>query len=149
VIISNSFAPIRISGVEGELRVSGRNGSVEVEHAASDVNVETSFNNVSIRAAKGSVAVANRNGDVLIRLLQPPPKAVSASTEFSNVTVELPGGSSFNVEARTRFGQIRSGFDGLTATSNERERSLNGRVGQGGPNIKLDTRNGDITLRRF
>jgi len=147
--ISNQFAYVRATNVQRELRIHVRNGTVEVEHAEGDVNVESSFNNVSIRDAKGAVSVTNRNGDVSVRLDQPPTRDISLSTEFSSVELELPASSSFSLDGRTRFGQIHSSFDGLNVNSQNAERTITGRVGQGGPNIKLDTRNGDIRLGRY
>jgi hypothetical protein len=147
--VANQFAYVRATNVARDLRVHVRNGTVEIDHAGSDVNVESSFNNVSIRDAKGAVSVTNRNGDVSVRLAEAPTKDISLSTEFSSVELDLPASSSFNMDARTRFGQIHSSFDGLNTNSQNAERTITGHVGQGGPNIKLDTRNGDIRLGRY
>jgi hypothetical protein len=150
--ISNAYSPINVSNVQGELRIRGRNNSVEVEHAGSDVTVQTSYNNVTIRDAKGAVSVDNRNGDVLVAFAQPPTKDVSVSTQYSGVSIEMPANSSFSLDGRTRFGQIRSDFEGLSETFAERnpdrERGITGRVGQGGPTIKVETRNGDIRIEK-
>ena len=146
--IATSYASINVSNVQGAVRTTGRNNSVEVEHASGDVSVETSYQSVSIRDAKGAITVNSRNGDVLVSLPQAPKQDISVSTAYSSVTLELPAASAFSIDARTRFGQIHSGFAELSVGGSDPQRSVNGRVGQGGPNIKIDTRNGDIHLDR-
>jgi len=43
---------------------------------------------------------------------------------------------------------VGSEFEGLNVRSDERERTINGRAGTGGPIIKIDTRNGNVRLER-
>jgi hypothetical protein len=64
------------------------------------------------------------------------------------VTLELPSSSAFIVNARTQFGDVDSEFESLHVDRNNRERILNGEVRQGGPRLTINTRNGDIRLRK-
>jgi DUF4097 and DUF4098 domain-containing protein YvlB len=146
--ISNAFGSTVAKDIGGGLEIDTRNGSVEVEHVSGDVNVGSSYNQVRIRDPRGAVMINNRNGDVTVTFMQPPSKDVSISTEYSRVVLQVPSSSSFTVAARTRYGTIHSHFDELnpTANGNRNEQTLNGRVGQGGPTISLETRNGDIDL---
>jgi DUF4097 and DUF4098 domain-containing protein YvlB len=146
--VSNAYGSTVAKDIGGGLEIDTRNGSVEVEHVSGDVNVGSSYNDVRIRDPRGAVMVNNRNGEVAVTFMQPPAKDVSISTEYSKVVLELPSSSSFTVAARTRYGTIHSHFDELNPTANgsRNEHTLNGRVGQGGPAISLETRNGDIDL---
>jgi len=69
--------------------------------------------------------------------------------EFGDMRINLPSNSSFSVEARTAFGNVRSEFGSLSSgESSNQERSVTGRVGEGGPRIHLETRFGDIRLQK-
>lgn len=146
--VSNSYAPINIENIQGELRITGRNNSVEVEHVEGGVDSESSYQNVSIRDVRGAITVKTRNGDVLLGFVKPPQKDVRVSAQYSDVTIELPSGASFNIDARTQHGSIDSEFDGASTNTSNRERSIRGRIGTGGPEINIETRNGDIRLEK-
>jgi DUF4097 and DUF4098 domain-containing protein YvlB len=146
--ISNSYAPISVENVQGDLTITGRNNSVDVEHVGGNLKADNSYQNVNIRDAKGAVTVNSHNGDLVVSFVKPPDKNISISTRYGNVTLEFPSNSSFTIDAQTEFGQIDSEFAGLGSSRSNRERSLTGRVGQGGPQIKISARNGDIHLER-
>jgi len=146
--ISNSFAPITVQDVQGDVTITGRNNSVDVQHIAGDLRADSSYQNVNIRDAEGSVAVNSRNGDLLVSFVRPPQKNIQISSRYGNVTLELPSNSSFTIDARTVFGEIDSEFEGLNTNRTNRERSLTGRFGQGGTQITISARNGDIHVGR-
>jgi len=146
--IANSYAPISVENVQGDLTISGRNNSVDVQHVDGDVRADSSYQNVNIRDAKGAVTVNSRNGDLLVSLVRPPQKDISISSRYGTITLELPANSAFNIDAHTEFGQVDAEFEGLSIDRSRRERSARGRIGQGGPQITISARNGDIHLSR-
>src|SRR5207244_8680216 len=81
-------------------------------------------------------------------LVRPPQKDFSISSRYGTITLELPANSAFNIDAHTEFGQVDSEFEGLSIDRSRRERSARGRIGQGGPQITISARNGDIHLSR-
>ena len=146
--VSNALGSIKIESIGGDLKVAGRNNSIEIEKVQGSVNAETSFGNVAVRDAKGTIAVKNRNGDVRVTFTDPPQNDISISAQLGNITFELPSTASFRIDGQTAFGSIESEFKGAGITSTSGERSLNGQVGQGGPHLNIDTRNGDIRLEK-
>jgi hypothetical protein len=77
-----------------------------------------------------------------------PEKDLSIDARYSNVTLELPSGSAFNIDARTEYGDVNSDFEGLNINSSRREKNLTGQFGQAGPHFKISTRNGNIRLEK-
>ena len=148
--ITNSYAPISVENVQGQLTISGRNNSVDLEHIEGDIQSDSSYQNVSIKDPRGAVTVTTRNGDVTLSFLRAPQKDVSVNVSYSNVTLEMPSGSAFTIEARAEHGQVDSDFDGLNTniSRSNRERNITGQVGQGGPRISITTRNGSIRLEK-
>ena len=148
VSIVNSFGPIAVANVRGDLKISGRNNSIDLDHIEKDLDVESAFQNVDVRDPRGAVKIKNRNGEITIRLVQKPMKDVSVSSEFGNVSVEIPPDSSFVADARSRFGNIHSDFTELHNISENNSARLDGQVGSGGPTIRVENRNGEIRFRR-
>jgi DUF4097 and DUF4098 domain-containing protein YvlB len=149
VKVSNSFGRIAIRNVQGDAEISGRNNSIELQGIQGDVMADSSFQNVTIRGATGSIDVKGRNGDLLLSFDKPVQRDVQLTTNFGNVTVELPSNSSFRLDAHTQFGRINSDFQGLEKGKSDFARdSAQGQIGEGGPQIKISTFNGNIHLVR-
>ena len=125
-----------------------RNNGLDIEHVEGDVRAETSYQNVNVTGARGAVSLNSRNGDLTLVFERPPEKEVSISSRYGNVRVELPSTSSFSVDAHAEYGQVDTEFEGLDRSASNRDGSLRGRVGQGGPEIRITTRNGDIHIDR-
>ena len=145
-IINNAYAPINVENVQGELTITGRNNSIEVQHVDGDINADSSYQNVNIRDARAGVKVNSRNGDMTLSFEKPPQKDITIQARFGSVNVELPSSSSFVIDARTQYGEIDSEFDGLNHDNSRRERALTGHVGNNGPRITIDLRNGNFHL---
>jgi hypothetical protein len=145
-VINNSYAPVNVESVQGTLTINGRNNSVDVQHVDGDINSDSSYQNVNIRDARAGVRITSRNGDLTLSFERPPQKDVTISSRFGSVTVDLPSSSAFIIDARTEFGEIDSDFDGLNHDNSRRERALTGKVGQGGPKITIELRNGNLHL---
>src|SRR5262249_39004651 len=144
---SNSFGRIAIENVRGDAAISGRNNSIELRGIEGDVNADSSFQNVTIRNATGAIDVRGRNGDLLLSFDSPLQKDVQLTTNFGNVTLEVPSNSSFRLDAHTQFGRINSDFPGLERSGSDFTRdSMQGQIGEGGPQIKIATVNGNIHL---
>lgn len=146
--ISNSYAPISVEDVQGELTVTGRNNGLDLMRIEGDLKAESSYQNVTISDARGAVSINSRNGDLVLSFERPPQKDISISSRYGNVRLELPSTSSFNIDARTEYGSVDTEFEGLDRSTSNRVASLRGRLGSGGPQIAITTRNGDIHLDR-
>jgi DUF4097 and DUF4098 domain-containing protein YvlB len=145
VEITNSFARTEVSGIAGDLTVRGRNNAVEISDIGGDTDVESSFEDIRIYDARGLIRVDNRNGDIELRFPTQPQGNVTVETEFSEVTFELPLTSSFRADLRTRIGEVETDF-ALPITTERPEQWTVGVAGQGGPTLRVRTRNGDIRL---
>ncbi len=148
VRIRNRFSVTAVKSIGGSLDVENRNGSVEVSGVKGNVSISNSYAAISVENVQGALTIDGRNGDLFMSLLSPPQKDIQISSRYGNVTLELPSNSSFSIDAQIEFGEIHSEFQGLKMAASNRERSLNGRVGAGGPQIMIAARNGTIHLGR-
>lgn len=151
--LDNRNGRVSIQDLTGSQTVTNQYGEVEVRGVDGDLEVTNSFGEVNVRDVTGAITVKGRFGDVRLDLPSPPQKDIALSLEFGDVRLRLPSNSSFAVEARTAFGDVRSEFGDLTEDSSNRERgrargSARGQVGEGGPQINVETRFGDIRLQK-
>jgi hypothetical protein len=146
--INNRYGVVSVRGVTGKVQILNGYGSVNLEDINGPLTVETSFQDVNIQNVRGAVDVKNRYGEIELSFDQPPEADITVLGEFSDVTMELPTNAAFNIVGHTRFGDVDSDFDEIQLSRSRGDRSLSGRVGQGGPQLRIETRNGDIRLDR-
>lgn len=134
---------VEVSGVEGTFDIGNVNGRVRL---------------VDI-AGRGSARTVNGRLDVGFR--RPPAGDCDFKTVNGEVLLELPGEPSADFRLKTFNGEIFSDFPvsylpAKPATSTRRDgkyvyksdRSFGVRAGRGGPEIRLDTLNGDILIKK-
>jgi len=144
--ISNAFGSITAKNIQGSFTADSRMTNVDLAHVENNATVDGQFGNVKLEDVKGAVSVENKNGEVELRYLQPPRNNVKVTSKFGRVTVTLPANSSFSIDARTRYASISSDFPEVQPRNEADRNSLNGRVGAGGPEIRIDNQNGDISI---
>jgi DUF4097 and DUF4098 domain-containing protein YvlB len=123
---------IRGNNVTGPLRLEARSRGRDIEFVdftqAADVTLDRG--NIDLRPAKGEMG------------------KIVARTNAGDIDLSLPIGSSFNIAAVTRRGEVQNDFGApLTTESRHDGSSLKGSVGQG-PAISLTTDRGSITVRK-
>ena len=149
VKLDNRNGRVTVQDLAGNQNVTNRYGEVEVQRIEGDVEISNSFGSTTVRDAAGAINVKARYGEARIELQSPPKKDISLSMEFGDMRLGVPSNSSFSLEARTAFGNVHSEFGTLPSPeSSNRERSVVGQVGEGGPKIHLETRFGDIRLQK-
>ena len=146
--IDNSYAPISVENVQGEVTITGRNNSVDLQLIEGDIRADSSYQNVTIKDPRGAETVTSRNGDLLLSFDKAPQKDVSIAARYGNVTLEIPSGAAFNIDAHTQYGDVDSEFEGLSIDRSNRDKSVRGQFGQAGPHLAISTRNGNIRLNK-
>jgi DUF4097 and DUF4098 domain-containing protein YvlB len=95
---------------------------------AGDVRLQDENGSVELRMSKiGSVQLENRKGDVQIY---------------------LPDKAGFQVDARSRGGDVETDFNELKADNREEQATLVGSVGGGGPHLVVTNEHGTIEIRK-
>jgi hypothetical protein len=146
--LDNRFGRITLQGLTGNQSISNRYGEINVRGIDGNVEVSNAFGAITAEDIRGSMTVSNRYGEVRLRFEGPPQNDISVTAQFSDVRLDLPSSSAFSFQARTAFADVESDFEGLTRDRSNREESLGGQVGQGGPQISISSRFGNIRLRK-
>jgi len=115
--------------VAGPMRLMTRSKDIHIEDVTGDLKVENSNGMVEYHAGNklGATEITNSRGDVQLTF---PPKV------------------SFQVEAQARRGDVSSEFEGIATRQERNDHSMEGTVGSGGPQIRVNNTKGDISIRK-
>ncbi len=131
------------------VRFIGRtvNGSVEAHALRSDAAAYTVNGNVRMSTA-GEAQAHTVNGSITAYVGRTSSgKSLKFSTVNGAITLEMPSQVNASIHAKTLHGGISSEFC-VPVTSHLAGGTAAGSLGKGGPDVKLNTVNGNIRLRR-
>ncbi len=136
-------------------------GDVEVRGVEGTFDVDNVNGRVRLTGVAGQGSARTVNGRLDIGFRRPPEGACDFRTVNGEVRLELPGEPAADFRLKTFNGDIFSDFPvtylpAKAATSTRRDgkyvyksdRSFGVRAGRGGPEIRLDTLNGDILIKK-
>lgn len=133
VTLHSGDGSIRAHNMSGYVDVSTGDGSIDVDGRLSALRAHSGDGGVKIRAAAGSDAG----------------EGWEISTGDGAVSLEIPEGFSGELDARTGDGGVDVRNVALSNVIGEiRRNRVRGRLGSGGPPIKVRTGDGSITIRR-
>jgi len=147
---------IRASDVSGELILDTGDGSVTVDGARGRLEVDTGDGGVNVTGRLTSVKLHTGDGSIVYRA--EPGSEMSDNWEITTgdggVTLYLPPGLDADLDAHTGDGSIRNDLDvegsaeeSRGDSTEKRRRTLRGRIGSGGKQIRVRTGDGTIRLR--
>ena len=123
------------------------NGGIEAEGLQADADVTTVNGSIEL-ATTGVASATTVNGSVRVRMGKAGwTGSLDAKTVNGSVTVEMPTPTDLEVVAGTLNGSVSSDFP-LTMQGKMSPQKLRGTIGKGGPQLRLQSVNGDVTLRK-
>jgi DUF4097 and DUF4098 domain-containing protein YvlB len=139
---------LTLSALSGHMEAGS--GNLDIVGAPGNLSVRTRDTEVSVENAGGKVNVDNRNASVNVRFSSAPKDDISITNSSSEISLSLPGSSSFDIDADCRNCEIDSEFQSLSPVkSASGDSHLTAKYGTGrGPRITLKTSYGNIGLRR-
>jgi DUF4097 and DUF4098 domain-containing protein YvlB len=144
-----------------ELRLRSVNGEIKTEQTGGKFDVSAVNGPVSMTAAAGSGSAHTVNGRLTVSFRENPKAAVDFKTVNGAIEAAFLPGLSADLSFKTLNGAVYTDFDtaALTQPAGTAERK-NGkfiykqdrhtgvRVGSGGPELKFETVNGEIRIRK-
>jgi DUF4097 and DUF4098 domain-containing protein YvlB len=127
--------------------VSTVNGGIEIEEVSGDVEASSVNGPVIATGLAGDVELSTVNGAVKATFAELK-RSVSLKSVNGGVTVGLPPETNADVSANTLNGGISSDFSLQVRKHFPVGQNLDGKLGEGGPAIKMSTVNGGIHLDR-
>lgn len=146
--LETTFGSIKAEQIRGDLTALNANGGVEGLGIDGSADVRTRFGGVTLRGVGGAITVDNNNGSVVVEDLSASRCVpITLQTTFAPMKITLPSNGTYNLEAHTSFGKIRSGFP-VTVKGVTGENSLVGTIGKGGCRLELTNQNGSIDIEK-
>lgn len=135
---------VRATGIAGGLYASTGSGDITYEQvAAGNVSAKTGSGNITLKNVKGGVEARTGSGDINAN------GEITAEWQVTsgsgNIDLRLPQGSSFTVDARSSSGSVTVDHPVTMQGAIKRNR-VQGKVGQGGVLLALDSGSGDIRV---
>lgn len=119
---------LRASDITGPVRLITRSKDIRLDGVSGDVRVKDQNGTIELRMTKvGSVDLENRKGDI---------------------EVYLPEKAAFQLDARTRNGEVQSDFHEIKLDNANDTGVASGTVGSGGPRISINNEHGIIDIRK-
>jgi DUF4097 and DUF4098 domain-containing protein YvlB len=143
-----SRTDLQFARLDGQTEISG--SGISADQVLGPVVLTTSNRNITLDRLAGDIAVTNRNGTI----------DLTAAPALGNITVEdrngsiratLPEKANFAIEADATNGNIDTDLKLPTQAGPQNDghhTTLTGSSGAGGPQIRMTTTNGDISVNK-
>lgn len=118
---------LRADSVTGPVTLTTRSKDINLTGVSGDIRLDNSNGTIDIHPAKlGQIMIENRRGDI---------------------TITIPADAEFQLNARTRGGDINTDF-GIGVNSSGGQSMATGTVGKGGPKVEIISEHGDVAIRK-
>lgn len=130
--------------VEGDLSISQASGDLELLELNGDITAETASGGMNIEQKQGSLNLTSSSGDIKAKTDISPNKEYFIQSTSGNVRLYIPSQSKADFRLETTSGNIncKAPVELHTATS----KKIEGKINNGGAQIKIQTTSGDIFL---
>jgi DUF4097 and DUF4098 domain-containing protein YvlB len=140
---------VEVTGRYGRLDVGTTNGSIAVRDASGTLEAGTTNGEVRVSRFEGPIEADTTNGNIRLEGVGFK-DGVTAETTNGSITLAVASPETLNADlrARTTNGSITVDFPVTLQNLGQSKRRVEGRIGQGGPEISLHTTNGSIKLTK-
>ncbi len=135
----------QMARLDGEVELD-TGSDLRADQMMGPVILKTDDRNITLERLQGNVQVVNTNGSVTLTSAAPL-GTIDVTNRRGSVDVGVPAAASFTVEAATRHGDVENDF-ALPKTGSDDHPEMSGIVGHGGPMVRIQTTDGDVTVRK-
>lgn len=145
VKVEASFDQVQLSKIGGHADVNVEHGGLRASALAAGATVRVSGDEVDLTDFRGGVQVDVKKGGAHIAPGAELSAPVSVTTQHGGITMDLPQGSRFQLQATAQPGNVRVRVNGFEAAETTESRIV-GHAGDGGSAVALATQHGDIVV---
>jgi len=124
------------------------NGGLSIEGVSSEVKARTVNGGIEASSTGGPVSAKTVNGGIRVRAGFVGSGPLEYETVNGSITVELPADLNADLDMSTVNGSISSDDFPITVQGRFDRRHIAGKIGKGGPELRLKTVNGSIRIRK-
>lgn len=147
--VKSTNGSVYITGPVGHTNASTTNGRIELDGAKGTVSLSSTNGRIEAVNIRGELDVYTTNGTIVLEMLSFE-DTIKAKTTNGNITLRVGSLEKVNADfnARTTNGSISLDLPVTLKSMKKSRRSLEGQIGQGGPEISLRTTNGSIKITK-
>jgi hypothetical protein len=145
--VTTSNGAVQISGVKGNISAHSSNGAIVIEDIDGYVKASTSNGNIDIEDTTGIGDLETSNGRINTEIYDFK-ENITISSSNGKITVYINSDLNADIEMITSNGEISISGISLELTKSE-EKHIEGKLGDGGNKILIQTSNGDIVLNKL
>lgn len=137
---------LNIYGPVTDVRATTTNGNISISEASGQLDFSTTNGNVKTEDIHGEISARSTNGSIYLEV-DSISDEITARTTNGGISLTIDSRNiDADVEARTTNGRMTIDFPVTIQSGQISKRSLDGRIGDGGPLISLKTTNGPIKI---
>ena len=162
--VSNSRGETRLESIEGRFTVESSRGPVLVSHASPGGSISNSRGDIAVKSVTGALEACGTRGNITVsglegsiraegsrcniavELIRPPAQECEVNNTRGDITLSLPRESGAWIEAHASRGEVQTGLPLLVQGSVSSGNALEGKLGEGGPRLSLQTTRGNIRI---
>lgn len=142
--VTTSSSGITARALGNNVRIRTQSGLVVAELTATgDADVETGSSAIRLRGARGAVHASSQSGHIEVGGAPNRPWTLDSGSSAVDLLIDATAG--FGLEAITGSGSIN--VEGLHVAGSVTKRNVSGKVGTGGPPVRVTSRSGSIRVR--
>jgi DUF4097 and DUF4098 domain-containing protein YvlB len=147
--VKSTNGSVYITGPVGHTNASTTNGRIELDGAKGAISLSSTNGRIEAVNIRGELDVHTTNGTIVLEMLSFE-DTIKAKTTNGSITLRVGSLEKVNADfsARTVNGSISLDLPVTLKSMKKSRRSLEGQIGQGGPEISLRTVNGSIKITK-
>ncbi len=140
---------VDVAGRYGRAQVGTTNGSISIKDGAGELEADTTNGGITISRFEGPIQADTTNGNIKLEGVTFK-DGLSAETTNGSISLAVVSPETLNADLRASVtnGHITVDFPVTLQSLKGSKRHIEGKIGQGGPEISLHTTNGSIRLTR-
>ncbi len=144
--VDTSGGSIEAHGLEGALHAQTSGGSIHLEDVKGDISAHTSGGPIKVANAGGRVEAETSGGGVEVEFARGNSHGGDLGTSGGGVRVALDPHSNLNLDASASGGGVHMRDIAVLATGVMSSSHLQGRIGSGGPTLRVHSDGGGVTI---
>lgn len=146
VRFKSSRTDLEFSRLDGDL--SMESGDLQAKSLVGPLRLITKSKDIHLDNVSGDIKLRDSNGSVELHAGKLPLGSMDIENSKGDIQLVLPADSAFNLQARTRDGDIQSDFNQIKVSSDNGRSTASGTVGSGASRLDINNEYGSIEIRK-
>lgn len=145
VSFQSSRTQIAVPHLVGQMTLDS--GDLGMDRASGPIVIQGRAKNIDLSSIAGDVQITDSDGDVNLAMGLPL-GAIKITNRTGSIRLQVPANANFQVSATTSRDESLSSDFSLTASTQGDTKTLQGKVGSGGPQVQLMTTHGSVEISK-